>query len=139
MGHSGNSGISTKEKDDKTRVTLTLAGRVGGDVVGARRGAADAVGRPRRVGDERLAEGREGALELARQRRQVVDHQRQLSKSKPTGPFFCSTSFLCLCFVFVFCNQKRKTRFVPLPSNRTSAVSRNPVKFGKTVKLGKTR
>ena len=41
-------------------------------------GAADTVSCSRRVGQQRLAESGEGALELTRQRRQVVNHQRQL-------------------------------------------------------------
>ena len=61
---------------------LTLSGRIGRNVIGARSGAADAVGGARRVRQQRLAEGRKGALELAGERRQVVDHQRQLQPFK---------------------------------------------------------
>jgi hypothetical protein len=49
-------------------------------VIRARCGAADSVGRPGGVRQQRLAKSRKGALELARQCRQIVDHQRELEK-----------------------------------------------------------
>ena len=48
-------------------------------MIGAGCGADDSVGRARGVGQQNFAEGREGALELTRQRRQIIDHQRQLA------------------------------------------------------------
>lgn len=43
-------------------------------MIGAGSGAADSVSSPCRVGQQCLAESGEGALELARKRRQVVNH-----------------------------------------------------------------
>lgn len=63
-------------------MALTLPGRIGGDVIGPRRRAAHPVGGARRVREQRLAERGERALELAAQRRQVVDHQGELSHRK---------------------------------------------------------
>lgn len=51
-------------------------------MIRARCGAADSVGRPGGVRQQRLAKSRKGALELARQCRQIVDHQRELEKIK---------------------------------------------------------
>lgn len=51
-------------------------------MIRARCGAADSVGRPGGVRQQRLAKSRKGALELARQRRQIVDHQRELENIK---------------------------------------------------------
>jgi hypothetical protein len=62
--------------------SLTLSRRVGRNVIRARCGAADSVGRPGGVRQQRLAKSRKGALELARQCRQIVDHQRELEKIK---------------------------------------------------------
>ena len=59
-------------------VQLTLPWRVGGDVVGPRRGTAHPVRRPRGIREQSLAESGERALELAAQRRQIVNHQREL-------------------------------------------------------------
>jgi len=50
-------------------VVRTLSVLIGRDLVGAGRGAGDAVGRPRRVRRQHLAQRREGALQLPRQRR----------------------------------------------------------------------
>ena len=66
-------------KNRRKKEPLTLSGRIGRNVIGAGCGADDSVGRPRGVGQQNFAEGREGALELTRQRRQIIDHQRQLA------------------------------------------------------------
>lgn len=43
--------------------------------------AADPVGSPGSICQQSFAKGGKGALELARQRRQIVDHQRELQNS----------------------------------------------------------
>ncbi len=65
---------------ERKKKTLTLSGRVGRYVIGARCCTADAVGRPRRVRQQRFAERGKGALELARKRWQIVNDQRELEQ-----------------------------------------------------------